>query len=286
MNKKFRMGAVFCQALACFVPVASAQDKSGYTLFDPTPRELMREMSTDRPDTTESPYTVDAGRFQVEISLVDYTRNDDVGERTDRVSILPTNLKIGLLNNVDIQFVLTPYVRQQSNLDDDAKGFGDDTQIRLKINVWGNDVADPAPGATAMAVMPFVKFPTGAGDLTHDHVEGGVILPLAVALPGGFGLGLMAEFDLVYNEAEEDYGIEFVHTATISYDIPGVENLGAFVEYIGIAPYDTGTTYQAACSAGLTYALSGDWVLDFGGTVGLSDDADDFTLFVGTSFRL
>ena len=36
-------------------------DKSGYTLFQPVPRELMREMSTDRPDQTESAYTVDAG---------------------------------------------------------------------------------------------------------------------------------------------------------------------------------------------------------------------------------
>jgi len=30
----------------------------------------MREMSTDPPDQTESPYTVDAGLFQVEIDLV------------------------------------------------------------------------------------------------------------------------------------------------------------------------------------------------------------------------
>ena len=42
-------------------------DKSIYTLFHPTPREWMREMSTDRPDQTESPNTVDAGHFQVEL---------------------------------------------------------------------------------------------------------------------------------------------------------------------------------------------------------------------------
>jgi hypothetical protein len=30
----------------------------------------MREMSTDRPDQTESAYTVDAGHFQVEMDLV------------------------------------------------------------------------------------------------------------------------------------------------------------------------------------------------------------------------
>jgi len=31
-------------------------DKSDYTLFNPTPKAQMRELSTDRPDTTESPY--------------------------------------------------------------------------------------------------------------------------------------------------------------------------------------------------------------------------------------
>jgi hypothetical protein len=33
----------------------------------------MREMSTDRPDLTESAYTVDAGHFQVEMDVVRYT---------------------------------------------------------------------------------------------------------------------------------------------------------------------------------------------------------------------
>ncbi len=40
----------------------TARDKGSYNLFKPTPREFMRGMSTDRPDQTESPYTVDAGR--------------------------------------------------------------------------------------------------------------------------------------------------------------------------------------------------------------------------------
>ena len=42
-------------------------DKSGYNLFNPTPDEYMREMSPDRPDKTDSPFTVDAGHFQLEM---------------------------------------------------------------------------------------------------------------------------------------------------------------------------------------------------------------------------
>lgn len=40
-------------------------DKSMYTLFRQTPRSQMRELTTDRPDKTESPITVDAGHFQI-----------------------------------------------------------------------------------------------------------------------------------------------------------------------------------------------------------------------------
>ncbi len=45
-----------------------APDKSQYSLFNPTPRELWRPLSADRPDFTESPYTVDASAVQLEMS--------------------------------------------------------------------------------------------------------------------------------------------------------------------------------------------------------------------------
>jgi hypothetical protein len=272
-----------------------APDKSQFTLFNPVPEWLMREMNTDRPDTTESPYTVDAGHFQFELSLANYTYIEDESVKTETFSVLPTNLKVGLLNNVDIQFVFTPYVHEQakalgnevvtagfSNTTQD--GFSDDTQVRLKINLWGNDGSELGFGDTALAVMPFIKFPTGSDELTNNHVEGGVIFPLAVALPSEFGLGVMAEVDFVYNELKEDYGIDFVHTATIGHNIAG--NLAGYIEYVGVAPQGTGGTYQAIGSAGLTYRLTDDWIVDFGGTGSPSDSADDFTVFVGTSFRL
>jgi len=94
----------------------------------------------------------------------------------------------------------------------------------------------------------------------------------------------MAEADFVYDEDADDYGVEFTHTATSSHDIGG--GLAGYVEYVGIAPHSTGDGYQAIASAGLTYMLSPDWIVDFGGTASPSDSADDFMVFVGTSFRL
>lgn len=249
-------------------------DKSRFTLLDPTPRPRLRDLSTDRPDITESPFTVDAGHFQAELSFLEYTHGDG-GQ--DQYAVLPMNLKLGLLNQVDLQLVVNPYIRTESD-DETVDGFGD-LQLRSKVNLWGND-----EGTTSLAVMPFVQFPTAADGVGSDRVEGGLILPFAMELPGEWSLGLMAELDVVRDERNEDYGIDFVHTVAVGRGIVGP--LGGYLEYIGVAPHQTGGGYQAAIGLGLTYGWSADVQLDAGVNLGLSDSADDVVLFTGISFRL
>ena len=65
--------AVMVAATAILVAgPALGADKSSYTLFNPTPDRLLRDMTTDRPDVTESPFTVDAGHIQIESNLFGY----------------------------------------------------------------------------------------------------------------------------------------------------------------------------------------------------------------------
>src|SRR5688572_13421862 len=126
-------------ALGGVAAPAGAADRSGYTLFNPTPREQMREMSTDRPDVTESPNTVDAGHFQAELSLIEWTHDEEGGVEADQINVLPMNLKVGLLNNLDLQLVLDPYVNVRVKVEGGGSarvdGFGD-TQLRAKLNLW------------------------------------------------------------------------------------------------------------------------------------------------------
>lgn len=181
----FQYGLTGFILILAMTPVAAAEiEKQQYHLFNPTPRDLMREMSTDRPDKTEGAYTVDAGHYQIETSFIDYTydhRNPEgTDARVDNFSYLPTNFKIGLLNNADLQLVYNPYLVEHTRGEGEkeAKSGSGDFQTRLKVNLWGNDGGD-----TAFAVMPFVKFPTNTNDLGNDDIEGGVIVPLAVSLP-------------------------------------------------------------------------------------------------------
>lgn len=259
-------------------------DKSVFTLFNPTPRELMREMSTDRPDITESPYSVDAGHYQLEMSFADfsYDRNSADSVTTKGVAVAPMLLKAGLLNNVDLQLGIDPYLwlRTTDRNTDVAETFGGygDMTLRLKVNLWGND-----SGETAFALMPFVTFPTATDGMGAGAVEWGIIAPFGANLPHGFYLGLMAEFDFLRAADQGAYDVEFVHTATIGHQIVG--DLDGFIEYAGIAGMSGGESYLAIFDAGLTYGLTPDIQLDGGVRFGLTQAAEDFGIFAGISMR-
>ena len=260
-------------------------DKSGYTIFHPVPRELLREMSTDRPDKTESPYTVDAGHVQVEADVVNYTydRHNSArdGTRVETLAIAPFNFKIGLCPSTDLQIVVPSYTSIRTDPRAGAvqheRGFGD-LVTRLKYNFWGNDGGD-----TALGVMPFVKWPTGSSGVGNERVEGGVILPLAVALPAGWGMGVMTEVD--YNRDEDDHGhhAEFVNTITFSHTLVG--ELSGYVEFFSNVSTEADARWVGTVDLGLTYALTPDIQLDAGVNLGVTRAADDVNPFLGISIR-
>lgn len=261
-------------------------DKNQFHLFNPTPDALMRPMSTDRPDKTESAYTVDAGHFQVEMDLFSYSRDHDRSDGADTLveawAVAPINLKVGLHNRVDLQTVIETYnhVTVEDRITGSKvrhSGFGDIT-TRVKVNLWGND-----GGSTALAVMPFVKFPTNQDDLGNDRVEGGVILPLAVELPWGFGMGLMTEFDFIEDTSGDGYHAEFINSITVSRDIVG--NLGAYLEFFSAVSAEEDSEWVGSVDLGFTYALSDDIQLDAGVNIGVTRATEDVNPFAGLSYR-
>ncbi len=274
------LSSLLLTAAVSFAGVEPApSDKSQFHLFHPTPRALMRDLSADRPDATESPYTVDAGHFQVEMSFVDWRRDREAGVEVTAHTIGATNLKAGLLDNVDIQFVFDAYTEETTRTGgarETLSGFSD-LEVRLKVNLWGND-----GGRTAFALLPFVKIPTGA-ELSNGHVEGGLILPFAFELSERVSLGLQAEIDFVHDDDTGDFEQEYSHTAVLGIGL--TDAVGAYVEFIGVAGSKTGFAYQASVSSGFTYAMSRDVQFDIGTVVGLTDSAQDVSVFSGVTIR-
>lgn len=241
--------------------------------------EPPRPMSTDRPDTTESAYTVPAGMFQIEASFFDYARNADAsqGAASDIWLYGQVNMKAGLAHHTDLQVIVNSHaVAGESERGDSTSttGFGDIT-VRLKQNLFGND-----SGPVAMALMPYITIPTHTG-VSDESWAGGLIVPLSVTLSDRVSLGLMIEGDLVHDPESGGYDLEWLHSATLGFSL--TETLGMYVELVGIAGQDT--DYIGIFDAGLTFAVTDSLIFDAGVRIGMNRPAPDFGVFSGVSFR-
>lgn len=263
-----------------FAELAESEESS-----DRSESRFTREMSTDRPDLTESPYTVEKGRTQVEIEAVSHGSETSDGVEVTSTGLAGFLIKRGIRRNADIQFGTSQLFRVTDfefdrTLHPGEVGFSDNTgpgdlQIRLKWNFWGND-----GGKTAFALMPFVDLPT-SHDSPGGAVEGGLIAPLAIEGPIGFGFGVMGEVD--WFDVEGERWTEWLTTATASHDIVG--GLGAFVEFAATFRVPDESEWLGLFNTGATFAITPNIQLDGGVRLGVTDVAPDYEAFLGFSFR-
>lgn len=258
-------------------PEQFAKKKEGYHLFNPTPQKLMRDFTTDRPDRTESPYSVDAGHIQIETDIVSWVIERSNGAAPDQTfNLNQLNFKVGLTNSIDLQGIFQTFnlLRTTSQT---HNGYGD-TTFRLKINLMGND-----GGPIAFGIMPLIKFPTAISALGNGSVEGGVILPLAVALPYDWSMGTMMEFDIVRNSLGSGYHPQWISTITIGHQLPW--NFEFYLELYSQVGFETNSSWDATFDGGLVYEMSEHTKLDLGINIGLTDGISAYNPFIGLSYR-
>ncbi len=257
-------------------------DKSGCYPFNPVPAALLRELTPDRPDKTESPYTVDAGHFQLEMDFANYIHDQPDGTTTKAWNVAPFNLKAGLCNNVGVQFVLDDY--EHVRTDDRGagtsatqSGIGDIT-TRLKINLWGDDA-----GKTAFALLPFVKFPTSTDGLGNNAIEGGMIFPLSVKLPADFDLGLEAAFSCLRDVGNSNYHADFINSITLDHGLIG--KLSGYLEFFSDISMEHYAGWIGTVDTGLELLVMEKVQLDCGCNFGVTRAADNFNPFAGITVR-
>lgn len=268
------LAAVLCAAIAGVAAPAAAEP---------------RELSADRPDVTESPYSVPPGWFQLEMDGVYWVRDSDPTHETTRVGVVPLNLKLGLASAFDLQVVFEPWVRTRvefvGSCADESGGdcgaaAGTTTEtgelaVRLKWNLIGND-----GGRVAVGLLPWVAWNT------NERFDGiadgaGLAVPLAVSLGERWGMGVMIE-----GSAGDEDDRAVLGSATVARDFGG--SVGAFGEIVAEHAWsvadDTDFTLATA-NVGVTVAASPDLQFDTGVRVGISEDADGFAAFLGLTWR-
>ncbi len=262
---------------------APTPDKSGYTLFNPTPTSALRGFSTDRPNKSTSPYTVDAGHFQYETDLLGglYDGYNTTHTRTREFFTGDPVLKLGITNFADVEVALGGYqnyrVKDRSaNSTSNYDGFGDVT-LRVKANILGND-----GGRVAIAIDPFFKVPTATRGLGNGVGEFGVTVPIQVTLPYNLTALFVTEYDDFKNVDNTGRHAGFTNLLNVSY--PVTPKLTADVEIwnqVQSAHVPTQTTLDLA----LAYMLGPNTQLDTATYIGLNKASPDFVAYVGLSQR-
>jgi hypothetical protein len=261
---------------------APKADKSQYTLFHPTPRDLLRDINA----LYNGPYTVDAGHVQLEIVpvLFAYDCNAPGGApvTTKFLSLGGSTLRLGLLNNWDIGATFAPRweLRTRNRVTGERttqQGIGDLT-LRTKLNLYGND-----GGPRAFGLTGFIKLPTNQDNLGNRHVEGGMGLPVALELPKGWWLGITPEFQWFHDFYGDGHHFNFASTAFLWHSIAG--NLSGYVEFYDWVSAERDVPWVGTVNVGLTYIVNKYIQLDAGAYIGVTRSANDITPFLGIAFR-
>jgi hypothetical protein len=274
-------------ALAALTPWA-AYAGSDNTLFNPTPEKEMRSMTTERPSKTDSPYSLDAGHFQVESNLFQSVHNDDCigGTCTDTRQTYwggSTNLRIGLLDNTDLQIIsdLFRSVESKDKTTGDKSrhdGFGD-TQVRLKVNLTGNDPSSKF----SLGIIPYVKIPTNQDDLGNDRYEGGIGLPFNINFSDGWSLGGMTQYNLISDADGTGYDSAYANSLIVGKSI--TDKVSGYGEFYTYKADQQGAHCLNTADFGVIYAINSKLRVDANVAFGVSDAADDTNFFLGTAYR-
>ena len=258
-------------------------DKSGYSLLNPTPDDLLRELSSDRPTKSAGPITVDAGRIQIESDFANYTTSNVAGVKTRTFQTLDPVLKLGVTNWADVELQLNGF---QSTVMGDgmgsvtrSRGFGD-VFLRSKINFIGNDGGD-----VAFAAIPYVKLPSRLELVSNGVVEAGIVLPLQLKLPFDFALTLMTEFDALKNANDSRRHANFVNLINLSHEVPGIKGLTAYAEFYSSISAEKASPDMYTADFAVSYLVSKQMQLDAGINFGLNRDAPKLQAYSGVSYR-
>jgi hypothetical protein len=259
-----------------------ATDKSRYTIFNPTPIALRRAFNTDRPSITDSPFTIDAGAFQIESDVANWTVNTDNHVRTRTWIIGNTNFKVGITNWMDLQMFPQLYVNRRTSgkafgpaLEQD--GFGN-TTVRLKINLLGND-----GGKLVVGLVSSLKIPTHAAHLGNNVWEPGFGLPVNYSLPAELTFFGQTRIDILDQPHSGNMRAQWQNPIGLSRTIFG--NLSGYAEFYNAVSTGRDYPWIGTADMGLIYQAGPNFSIDIDSFFGLTRSADDFNFIVGFARR-
>jgi hypothetical protein len=234
----------------------------------------LRDFCAERPGRATPSCVVDPGRMMLEVDAFDVTRDREDGATNETTLALAPHLRVGLTPTLEAGVAFAPFTEGRAP-GAVVRGTGD-TVLNLKLSL-----RNPGGDGTSVAILPFVSAPTAQHGLGAGGFQGGVILPVAAALPSGFGLGFAPEVDAVRNGHG---GVEAAYVAVVALSHavgPGLTG--------GVELWASRNRAETQATADATLA----WIppkrpnlqLDAGMNLGLNRRTPDVQAYAGVSRR-
>jgi hypothetical protein len=264
-------------------PAPPPPDKSGFTLFDPTPVADLRAFCTDRPTKSTGPCTVDAGAWQVESDIFNDTFDSIDGVTTTTELFTNPTLKLGVTNTLDLEINLAPYEQVAARDRGVTKTFSGvgDLFLRAKWSLVGDD-----GGNFGLALVPYVKAPTAPLGVGNGVTEGGLIVPIQFNLSNNLQVLFDPEVDLLADAVGSGRHPNVIDLISLSY--PATKTITLSAELWGDVNFDpTGTVTQASFDLGAAWipARAPNLQFDGGVNLGLNSATPGVQAYVGVSHR-
>jgi len=251
----------------------------------------MRPWYTD--NAGQTPYTIDAGHFEGDVTAFGYAyfhrAYPPVQQRSRKYIFGGTEIKAGLLNNVDIELSIVPYTIRTDNYTRSGtanrffrRSGVDDLYSRIKWNLWGND-----GGRTALSLGGVVYYPTGTGNISDERYTGGLLVDFTAHLPWDIEMRIhdnaLSSVDYPANSTTLTRDFSFQNELSVLRPIVG--NLKGYVLFNTYAFTSTGTDWQGTIGAGLNYRVTPNVELYAGADFGVHGTSSDYSPFIGISAR-
>jgi hypothetical protein len=248
----------------CFFAIGYNASAQTDTLVVPRERE---PIATDRPDQTETPSIVPRGMLQLE--------NGFVYEKTDADNATLVSPTILFKYGVDDNFELRLITEYQTADDGTNKISGiNPVLVGFKVRLAEEKGIVPTTSFIAHLLLPDLASKELKADYYASEFRFTMQHTLSENMSLGYNLG--AEWDGFTPNAT------FVYTLTTGFSF--TEKFGGYVEVFGFAPQNDKADHSF--DGGITYLISNDFMIDTSVGVGLTENAPDYFLSVGFSFRL
>jgi hypothetical protein len=245
-------------SLAQTSPVSDKKPSEVQLITEP----VLPEITTDRPDQTESSTTVPLKSLQIECGTM--IGNYNFNTSSEKLFLIPTTLlRYGLTKSIELRLVeqLISIKNEQSS----EEHFGlSDLELGAKIQILKNPSIN-----TEIAFISHLVIPTGAVSITNEYV--GTVNKLSISH------SITDFLDLGYNLGYNYFGHEKGYlTYSLAFGLGLTERMGTYVETYGeVTEF---TDWISNFDSGITYLVRENMQLDFSFGLGLNQKMNYFSL--------